>query len=103
MIGAEGSGIKVFAVRFEGWQRFFDHVDIIGSQDCVEDGKNRRRVERQVAGGLLDHGGKDLKGDLNIAVNCVSTSNSQSRWDAYPSLRIYTSLAVFFSRKAPTF
>ena len=68
----------MFAVRFEGWERFFDHVDVVGTQDGIEDGQNRRRVERQVARGLLDHGRDDLEGDLDIATGCVSTCNPHS-------------------------
>jgi hypothetical protein len=103
----------VFAEGFESLDGRFDHCDVARAEDDVQDLEDIGGVEREVARSFLDERCEDLEGNLDIPIPyplanfhlllALLDANRLWRKETYPILALQTSLAVFFSRKAPTF
>ena len=98
----------MFTEYLEGRDGRFDHRNVARSEDNAEDSKDIRGIQREVPRGLLDQSGEDLECNLDISTPSVSHRRAQQdlslyNFLTYPIRWRHTSLAVFFSRNAPTF
>lgn len=98
LIGEEGRWVVVFAKGLPCGQRGFDHGDVVGPEDEVEDLEDARRDEDGIFGRLLDEGGEDTKSHLYVTTRKAGAMPQQSAFKHFNTSDTITSIK---SRPSP--
>lgn len=98
LIGKEGRRIVVFTKGLPCWQRGFDHGDVVGPEDEVEDLEDARRDEDGIFGRLLDESGEDTKSHLYVTARRAGAMPQQSAFKHFNTSDTITSIR---SRPSP--